>query len=149
MKNGKLTILKNAILPILAITFVISAVSCGSAGGGVNTASGEISAADRETSDDNDNDAAHAPGNAPADAQFKVELNTSKGVFTIRRTLQYGDEGDEVSALWQKLADLGYLSGVSKESFDYDVYWALMDFERDTGLYPDGIADEMTLRALK
>ena len=148
MKNGKLMILKNAILPILAITVVISAVSCGSAGG-VNTASGEISAADRETSDENDNDAAPAPGNAPADAQFKVELNTSKGVFTIRHTLRYGDEGDEVSALRQKLADRGYLGGDSKGSFDYDVYRALMDFERDTGLYPDGIADEMTLRALK
>ena len=149
MKNGKLTKLKNAILTILAITIVISAVSCGSAGDGVNMTSGEISATDRETSDENDIDAVPAPDNAPADAQFKVELNTSKGVFTIWHTLQYGDEGDEVMALRQKLADLGYLSSDSGESFDDNVYRAVLDFERDVGLYQDGIADKSTLLAMK
>jgi peptidoglycan hydrolase-like protein with peptidoglycan-binding domain len=62
--------------------------------------------------------------------------------------LQLNDGGEQVAELQRRLADLGYntsLSGV----FDYPTEAAVMQFQRDNGLSPDGVVGPSTEEALR
>ena len=144
MKDEKLKALKNAIILILTIAIMIIMGSCGSAGGNEHTDATTNSAQSSEIP----GDAANPPAEVPEDAQFRFELVTSKGVTVIWHELKYGDESAEVRALKQKLVDIGYLSSASNDYFDGETYQALLNFEREMGLYADGKASMMDLLCL-
>lgn len=63
--------------------------------------------------------------------------------------LSYGNKGDRVKELRNRLIISGELrSGKSKEVFDKDLETAVAEFQRDNGLYDDGIVDESTRQIL-
>lgn len=62
--------------------------------------------------------------------------------------LKYGDEGDKVKSLQQRLKDLGYLSGKVDGQFGYGTEDALKAFQRASGLSADGVAGSKTMEKL-
>ena len=61
--------------------------------------------------------------------------------------LRNGDKGDDVKALQRDLIDLGYPCGVWADDGDFGdaTELALIEFQNDHGMTPDGIADAETL----
>ena len=57
------------------------------------------------------------------------------------RSLQYGDEGDDVLFLQTRLQDLGYYSGNLSGRYREGTRDAVMRFQQDYGLTADGVAD--------
>lgn len=64
------------------------------------------------------------------------------------RTLKKGKSGEDVYWLQRKLQDLGYYTGTVTGSFYNGTYKAVKAFQKDHGIYADGIAGERTLKAL-
>lgn len=63
--------------------------------------------------------------------------------------LSYGSKGDRVKELRNRLIISGELrSDKSKDIFDKDLENAVMEFQRDSGLYDDGIVEESTRKIL-
>ncbi|MEA5013542.1 MAG: peptidoglycan-binding protein [Candidatus Limiplasma sp.] len=58
--------------------------------------------------------------------------------------LQYGDQGEDVSRIQQRLTDLGYYSGKVSGNFLDGTRAAVMRFQKDYGLKETGIADGQT-----
>ncbi|MCV7192182.1 N-acetylmuramoyl-L-alanine amidase [Mycolicibacterium brumae] len=56
--------------------------------------------------------------------------------------------GDDVNALQDRLQDLGFYSGVLDGYFGLQTHNALMSYQREYGLAPDGICGPETLRSL-
>lgn len=65
-----------------------------------------------------------------------------------RRTLRKGDQGDDVTAMQKKLAELGYLSGKADGKFGNKTENAVRAFQKRNGLMVDGIAGNATLSTL-
>jgi peptidoglycan hydrolase-like protein with peptidoglycan-binding domain len=63
-------------------------------------------------------------------------------------TLQINDGGASVTELQQQLAQLGYYTGSVTGVFDQQTQSAVMSFQRDRGLSPDGIVGNATQSAL-
>ncbi len=68
--------------------------------------------------------------------------------FTFSRTLQYGDTGDDVRALQQRLTDLGYYRKEISGNFYDNTRAAVRAFQKNNGLPVDGVAGEGTQRVL-
>ncbi len=64
------------------------------------------------------------------------------------RILRYGNSGEAVYQLSQRLIELGYLTYTSR-TFEQTVYEAVLAFQRGQGLNVDGIVGQGTLKALK
>lgn len=62
----------------------------------------------------------------------------------VRGGVRLEDSGDQVAALQQRLADLGYYSGEISGDFDYPTEAAVMQFQRDNGLETDGVVGPNT-----
>jgi peptidoglycan hydrolase-like protein with peptidoglycan-binding domain len=67
----------------------------------------------------------------------------------IAATLQKGDSGSEVVTLQQSLSRLGYFDGPQTGYFGSLTQEALMRFQRDFGLMPDGVLGSQTQAALE
>lgn len=67
---------------------------------------------------------------------------------TARAYSQYGSRGSEVTAIQQKLAELGYNVGSADGIFGTGTKNALIEFQKSNRLTADGIAGEKTLAAL-
>lgn len=63
-------------------------------------------------------------------------------------TLQAEDQGESVSALQQRLAELGYYSGAVTGYFDAETQAAVTEFQQSNGLAADGIVGTATTDAL-
>ena len=63
-------------------------------------------------------------------------------------TYQLGDQGDEVTAIQQKLADLGYYSAEITGYFGEVTEQAVKDFQTVNGIEVTGIVDEFTYEVL-
>ncbi|KRS14774.1 peptidoglycan-binding protein [Roseovarius atlanticus] len=62
--------------------------------------------------------------------------------------LEPGASGPAVTALRNRLMAKGYLGRTATQSYDATIQKAVMDFQRDHGLEPDGVAGESTLREI-
>ena len=56
--------------------------------------------------------------------------------------------GDDVATLQARLQDLGFYTGLVDGHFGLQTHNALMSYQREYGLYPDGICGPETLRSL-
>lgn len=56
--------------------------------------------------------------------------------------------GDDVATLQSRLQDLGFYTGLVDGHFGLQTHNALMSYQREFGLYPDGICGPETLRSL-
>ena len=77
--------------------------------------------------------------------------NAARGTVTQSSnpaTLEYGDEGAEVRTLQQKLKDLGYLSGSVDGKFGIATEAAVIAFQKNNNLTPDGKAGTATQNKL-
>ena len=64
------------------------------------------------------------------------------------RMLKSGDSGIDVQYLSLALERAGYLAGGIKNTFDSEVYNALVDFQKNTGIIADGIFGEVSYERL-
>ncbi len=90
---------------------------------------------------------------APTPAPMAPPTNVTPvpaGSFTYTRKLEYGNQGDDVRLLQQRLLDLGYFPAGTKLSGNYydQTIEAVRAFQRNNGLKADGVAGEQTLRML-
>ena len=75
-----------------------------------------------------------------------------KGTFkvtkeTTYKTLQYGDTGDDVEEMTERLRDLGYMEDDVRR-YSSAVRNAVKTFQKINGLYADGVAGQATLALL-
>ena len=68
--------------------------------------------------------------------------------FTFTKTLQYGDNGDLVSALQTRLAELGFYEARVSGGYYQITRTAVRDFQRQNGLSVDGVAGRQTQELL-
>lgn len=62
--------------------------------------------------------------------------------LSFRNKYRIGDEADEVLAIKERLAFLGYYNGdIRDKTFDKELEVAVMGFQADNNLYPYGVAD--------
>lgn len=64
------------------------------------------------------------------------------------RTLKKGKEGEDVYWLQRKLQDLGYYQGTVTGSFYSGTMKAVKAYQKDHGIYADGVAGEKTLLSI-
>ena len=81
------------------------------------------------------------PGNGNASSEEAGETTTST-------TLRYGDVGDAVATMQNRLITLGYLKGSADGKFGRNTRTAVKAFQKNNNLYADGIAGPQTLAAL-
>ena len=80
---------------------------------------------------------------------------TASGTKTVKSSiaspgrLQYGDKGNEVKDLQDKLRYIGCYTGSSSGTFDAKTKTAVLSFQQAKGLSRDGIAGPKTLKALE
>ncbi|MDR3050980.1 MAG: peptidoglycan-binding protein [Oscillospiraceae bacterium] len=60
------------------------------------------------------------------------------------RPIRRKDTGSDVRALQQRLKDLGFYTGRVNGKFEDDTHTALIDFQRASGLYANGVFDSAT-----
>ncbi len=63
-------------------------------------------------------------------------------------TLEYGDSGDAVKSLQNRLIELGYLATSATGNFGSATKSALIEFQKKAGLTADGVAGQTTQQAL-
>mgnify|MGYP002626418548 CR=1 FL=1 len=77
------------------------------------------------------------------------DTSASPGTITISRNLSYGSKGTEVSAVQQRLYELGYLTVKPDGIFGNYTLAAVKSFQKDRGLtYQDGIVGPWTVGQL-
>ena len=64
------------------------------------------------------------------------------------RILRFGDSGDDVVAIRNRLFDQGYMPNSISTKFDKNLLKAIQKYQSDHGLIPDGIVGEGTIREL-
>ena len=72
-----------------------------------------------------------------------------RGEVTALVTLRRGSSGTEVNGLQLILQRLGYNPGVPDGIFGMNTMQAVIQFQKDNGLKPDGVVDPITWRALQ
>ena len=87
-------------------------------------------------------DAAETPVPAPYETAAPVEG------FAFRRVLRYGDSGDSVRALQQRLRDLGYYEARVSGGYYKITRTAVRKFQQYNGLAVDGVAGRETQELL-
>ncbi len=70
------------------------------------------------------------------------------GSATLAATMRYGDSGDSVTTLQNRLIELGYLTGTADGKFGSSTKAALVAFQTANNLTRDGIAGAKTQEAL-
>lgn len=70
--------------------------------------------------------------------------------YRINEAIAYswGSRGDVVITIQTKLTNWGYYSGVVDGIYGYNTYTAVKYFQSSNGLYPDGVAGNITLQAM-
>jgi len=78
------------------------------------------------------------------------EISISGGWSNIAtdRILRFGDSGDDVVAVRNRLFDQGYMSNSISTKFDKRLLKAVQKYQSDHGLIPDGIVGEGTILEL-
>ena len=94
-----------------------------------------------ENSEDEEDDSEVVPVEFVNDDDFEEEILEA-------RILQYGDEGDDVHELQQKLADLCYYTGNISGVYKEGTQAAVKKFQQDFDLEPTGVADTLTQSVL-
>ncbi|MBR4710969.1 MAG: peptidoglycan-binding protein [Clostridia bacterium] len=69
-------------------------------------------------------------------------------VETVKPVLRKGDRGDNVRELQERLNELGYDCGTADGVFGTRTFNALVCFQTDAGIDPDGACGPVTRRAL-
>ncbi len=70
------------------------------------------------------------------------------GTTTLSTTLRYGDSGDDVTTLQNRLIELGYLTGTADGQFGVATKTALVAFQKANSLVRDGVAGTNTQSVL-
>lgn len=70
------------------------------------------------------------------------------GTALASGALAYGDQGDDVAIVQQQLAARGYYSGAVDGVFGSSTRQAVIQFQADHGLSPDGVVGSQTLAYL-
>jgi peptidoglycan hydrolase-like protein with peptidoglycan-binding domain/SH3-like domain-containing protein len=70
------------------------------------------------------------------------------GQTTLSTTLRYGDTGDDVITLQNRLIELGYLTGTADGKFGQSTQQALVAFQKNNNLVRDGVAGTKTQQIL-
>ena len=97
---------------------------------------------------DGDTQTANQPfDNAPFTSQ--ASPGESFGQVSIAPVLRVGDKGEQISQLQQQLKDLGYFKSRVTGAYGSVTKAAVIRFQQDKGLRPDGIVDSKTHAALK
>lgn len=73
---------------------------------------------------------------------------TRLGVIGAPRPLTLGDTGEQVREVQVRLSELGYPVGVQDGVFGDETFQAVLDFQIDNGLRPDGVVRQDTLTAM-
>jgi len=81
-----------------------------------------------------------------SDAAVAGNKNTTG--TAVLGTLRYGDEGEAVRLMQNRLITLGYLTGTADGKFGRDTKKAVIAFQKANGLSSDGVAGEQTLAKL-
>ena len=68
--------------------------------------------------------------------------------LTGHSAVGWGDRGEEVTRVQQRLKQYGYYDGVVDGVFGQETYAAVLWFQRKNGLTADGVAGSATLAAL-
>lgn len=69
-------------------------------------------------------------------------------ILSVAALSKQGSRGDEVTQIQTKLSELGYYNGKIDGIFGSGTKSAVINFQKDNGLNPDGIAGSKTLEAL-
>ena len=85
----------------------------------------------------------------PDTARALREAGWSLGDRMLSFTLSTPTTGDDVGMLQERLLELGYNPGRPSGLFDEQTEQALVRFQRDYGMTPDGVCGPETLRALR
>ncbi|TCK27668.1 N-acetylmuramoyl-L-alanine amidase [Pseudonocardia endophytica] len=85
----------------------------------------------------------------PDTARALREAGWSLGDRLLAYTVTTPTSGDDVAMLQERLLELGYNVGRPNGVFDQQTETALVRFQRDYGLTPDGVCGPQTLRALR
>ena len=67
---------------------------------------------------------------------------------TTYATLRYGDSGNDVALMQERLIELGYLDGDADGKYGLQTKAAVIAFQRESDLVRDGVAGSKTLAAL-
>lgn len=84
-------------------------------------------------------------GEVSGSGQESAKTTTTKKTSSA---LRYGDKGDEVLKLQNRLVELGYLSGKQDGSYGNKTVAAVKNFQKTAGLTADGVAGPATQKAL-
>src|ERR1700676_3933626 len=76
------------------------------------------------------------------------EASYRLGARTLNHQFGAPMYGDDVATLQARLQDLGFYTGLVDGHFGLQTHAALMSYQREYGLYPDGICGPETLRSL-
>lgn len=79
---------------------------------------------------------------------FASEQSYNSGGVS-QQGVRFNDNGDQIVELQRRLSDLGYFNGEFSGVFDYPTEAAVMQFQRDNGLTPDGVVGPNTESALR
>jgi N-acetylmuramoyl-L-alanine amidase len=84
------------------------------------------------------------------EATFRAlkEASYQLGARTLAHQFGAPMYGDDVATLQARLQDLGFYTGLVDGHFGLQTHNALMSYQREYGLYPDGICGPETLRSL-
>ncbi|NEP25805.1 peptidoglycan-binding protein [Moorena sp. SIO3I6] len=91
------------------------------------------------------------PANGIADSRTLSALRGNSGIAvaaTIITPLKRGSRGTRVNSLQNRLISLGYYKGLKDGVFGPATEAALKRYQRDKGLFPNGIADARTFSSL-
>jgi N-acetylmuramoyl-L-alanine amidase len=83
-----------------------------------------------------------------ATARALREASYRLGARTLAHQFGAPMYGDDVATLQARLQDLGFYSGLVDGNFGLQTHNGLMSYQREYGLYPDGICGPDTLRSL-
>ena len=83
-----------------------------------------------------------------ATARALREASYQLGARTLSHQFGAPMYGDDVATLQARLQDLGFYTGLVDGHFGLQTHNALMFFQREYGLFPDGICGPETLRSL-
>ncbi len=86
-------------------------------------------------------------GENPVPGNYSA-VNEEETSAATTSTLRYGDFGDDVAMLQNRLITLGYLTGKADGKFGSNTRTAVKAFQKNSNLKADGIAGTLTLAAL-